>query len=159
MRILGIDPALATLGWGIIKDNSPKIIYINSGVIKSSASELIYKRLGNIVQELTQIINDNKPDAICMEETFINKNAASSLKLGYVRGAIMAMVGIYDLPFYEFKPNAIKKAVVGVGHAEKEQVKHMVKLIVSNTPDLPYFDQYDALAAAYTCSVHYNNKY
>lgn len=155
MKILGIDPALACLGWGIIKISSPKILYVDSGVIKSSSSELIHIRLRNIVKELEQVIEINKPNAIAMEETFVNMNASSSLKLGYARGAIMSLIGKYDFPFYEYKPNAIKKTVVGVGHAEKEQVKHMIKLIVSNTPDLETFDQYDALAIAYTCSVYH----
>lgn len=117
MKILGIDPALTYLRWGIIKINSPKIFYIDSGIIKSSALEQMHKRLANIRIELKKIIEINLLEAIAMEETFINMNMLLLL-LNLVRGAIMSLIGEYDLPFCEYKPNSIKKAIVGVGHAE-----------------------------------------
>lgn len=153
MKILGIDPALTCLGWGVIKLNSPKINYVASGVVKTKADTDMYKRLAYISNEIQNIIELHDPDYIAMEETFVNKNAASSLKLGYVRGAIMALIGKYDKPYFEYKPNLIKKTIVGVGHAEKHQVDHMVKLIISGTPSLGALDEADALAVAYTCSV------
>lgn len=153
MKILGIDPALANLGWGVIEVISPKIRYIASGVLKTKVAEEMHKRLSYITKSLEEVINLHNPDIIAMEETFVNMNAVSSLKLGYVRGAVMSLIGNYDKPFFEYKPNLIKKTVVGVGHAEKHQVEHMVKLIVSGIPDLKTFDEADALAVAYTCSV------
>jgi crossover junction endodeoxyribonuclease RuvC len=151
LKILGIDPALTCLGWGIIKSHSPKIEYIDSGVIKTTPKELMQHRLSKISLTMEAIIDLHKPDAIAMEETFVNKNPVSSLKLGYVRGALMASIGKTNLPYFEFPPNKIKKTIVGVGHAEKDQVKHMVKMIISGSfYDISY-DESDALAIAYTC--------
>ncbi len=150
MKILGIDPALNRLGWGVIKLNSPKINYINSGVIKTQSNTPLHLRLSHIVIYIEQIIDSYQPQAIAMEETFININAVSSLKLAYVRGALMSVVGKTQLPFYEYAANKIKKTIVGVGHAEKEQVKHMVKMIISGNIGDISFDESDALAVAYT---------
>lgn len=157
MKILGIDPALTCLGWGIIESNSPKIEYIDSGLIKTTSKELIWHRLSAISSLIETIIDLHKPDAVAMEETFVNKNPTSSLKLGYVRGALMATIGKTKLPYFEFLPNKIKKTIVGVGHAEKEQVKHMVNIIISGITRDISFDESDALAIAYTCMVNQNN--
>ena len=154
MKILGIDPALTCLGWGIIKSNSPKIEYIDSGLVKTQSKDLMIDRLAFITSSIEGIIDLYKPDAIAMEETFINKNPISSLKLGYVRGAIMASIGKTKLPYSEFLPNKIKKTIVGAGHAEKAQVKHMVKMIISGINTDISYDEADALAIAYTCLVH-----
>lgn len=158
MRILGIDPALGCLGWGIIESNSPKIHYIKSGIVKTDANMAIHLRLAFIVSSIENIIIEYQPGIIAMEETFLNINAASSLKLGYVRGALMAVIGKTNLPYYEFMPNKIKKTIVGVGHADKNQVKHMVKMIISNINDSISLDEADALAIAYTCFVHKSNR-
>ena len=154
MIILGIDPALATLGWGVIHDDGSRLKYLSSGLIKTSASELIQNRLAYISQALEQIIEQYKPELIAMEETFVNVNAASSLKLGYVRGAIMALIGRSNISFSEFKPNLIKKTVVGVGHAEKEQIVHMIKILLPGSANIKSFDEADALAIAYTGSIY-----
>jgi crossover junction endodeoxyribonuclease RuvC len=153
MRILGIDPALTCLGWGVIQLDGSKINYINSGTIKTKAATKMHLRLANIAENIEQIIDLYKPDAISLEETFVNMNAGSSLKLAYVRGALMAIIGKTDLPFYEYAPNKIKKTIVGAGHAEKEQLKHMVKIIISGNIGDISFDESDALAIAYTCLV------
>ena len=152
MKILGIDPSLTSLGWGIIKLNPPKINYIASGTVKTYPVDPIHKRLSYIVTSVRNIIDAHSPDLIAMEETFINANAASSLKLGYVRGAIMSLIGGYDKPYFDYTPNLIKKTVAGVGHAEKSQIEHMVKLIISGTPAINNPDESDALAVAYACS-------
>ncbi len=155
MVILGIDPALTKLGWGIISVEAAKLNYLASGIIKTTAKELIHKRLANITCQLQAVIKQYQPAVVAMEETFINSNNASSLKLGYVRGAIMSLVGSYDGHFYEFTPNTIKKTVVGAGHAEKEQVAKMVKILLPATTAIK-FDETDALAIAYTCAVYLN---
>ncbi len=158
MRILGIDPALGCLGWGIIESNSSRINYVNSGIIKTNVKMPIHLRLALIAVNIENIIATYQPDLISMEETFLNVNAASSLKLAYVRGALMAVIGKTDLPYYEFMPNKIKKTIVGVGHADKTQVMHMVKMIMSGVGDQITFDETDALAVAYTCLVHKSNR-
>ena len=152
--ILGIDPALASLGWGVINDDGSKLKYLSSGIIKTSASELIQNRLAHIFNSLEQIIEEYKPGLITMEETFVNANAVSSLKLGYVRGAIMALIGRNNIDFSEFKPNLIKKTVVGVGHAEKVQIVHMIKILLPGSANIKNFDEADALALAYTGSIY-----
>jgi crossover junction endodeoxyribonuclease RuvC len=153
MKILGIDPSLTCLGWGIIHNNPPRIHYIASGAVKTKPTQLMHKRLAYITSHIQDIIELHQPDLIAMEESFVNMNPVSSLKLGYVRGAIMSLIGKYDKPYFEYKPNLVKKTIVGVGHAEKQQVAHMVKLIISDIPKLHSFDEADALAVAYTCSV------
>lgn len=157
MKILGIDPALTCLGWGVIKFNSPRICYVNSGTVKIDPKMPLHLRLSLISSSIEKVIDLYKPDSIGMEETFLNINAVSSLKLAYVRGALMALIGKTQLPYREFLPNQIKKTIVGVGHADKTQVKHMVKMIVSGTGDKISFDEADALAVAYTCLMHKNN--
>lgn len=155
-NILGIDPALTKIGWGVIStSSSPEINYVSSGVISTKSTELIHKRLANIARELEDIILQYQPIMIAMEETFVNMNANSSLKLGYARGAIMAIIGKYDIYFQEYKPNFIKKTVVGSGHAEKQQVLHMIKVLLPALSSTSLtFDEADALAIAYTSSVY-----
>lgn len=154
MKILGIDPALTSLGWGVIKLEGSKTSYLASGVIKTDSTSLMHKRLSYIVEKVENLIELYKPDQVAMEETFVNMNAVSSSKLSYVRGAIMSLIGKYEsMPYFEYKPNLVKKTVVGVGHAEKHQLAHMIKLIISSTPPLKSLDEVDALAVAYTCSV------
>lgn len=157
MKILGIDPALTSLGWGIIEISGNKVNYINSGLLKTNNKKELYLRISDISTSIEQVISLYKPNIVAMEETFININAISSLKLAYVRGALMALFGKNKLPYYEFLPNKIKKTVVGVGHAEKSQIKHMMSLILTGVPKDICFDEADALATAYTCSVLNNS--
>ena len=154
MIILGIDPALSRLGWGIISSDALKLHYVASGLITTKSTELMHKRLAFINARLEEIILLYKPEAIAMEETFVNMNNASSLKLGYARGAIMSLIGRYDAKFYEFKPNVIKKSVVGYGHAEKKQILHMIKLLFPASSSITSLDEADAVAIAYTCSLY-----
>jgi len=155
MIILGIDPALSRLGWGIISsDHSKKLNYIASGIITTKSTELMHKRLAFITSKIEEIILLYKPNVIAMEETFVNMNSVSSLKLGYARGAIMALIGRYNTSFHEFKPNVIKKSVVGFGHAEKGQILQMVKLLLPAAASITSFDEADAIAIAYTCSLY-----
>ncbi len=154
MKILGIDPSLTCLGWGVVEQIGSKIEYIESGTIKTKSDELMHKRLNTISSQILQIIQLYKPNAIAMEETFLNKNPVSSMKLAFVRGAIMACVGQTNIPYYEYLPNKIKKTIVGVGHADKHQVKHMINTIISGNTENISFDEADAIATAYTCLVY-----
>jgi len=154
LKVLGIDPALSCLGWGVINFDSPKIFYVDSGIVKTTPKTSLHLRLSDIAESIDQVIALHKPDIIAMEETFVNLNASSSLKLGYVRGAILSVIGKTNLPFYEYSPNNIKKTIVGNGHAQKEQVQHMVKMILSGSKSTLCLDESDALATAYTCLVN-----
>jgi crossover junction endodeoxyribonuclease RuvC len=158
LKVLGIDPSLTSLGWGVIRSDSAKIDYVDGGLIKTSSKDNILYRLAFITSSVEELINMHKPDAVAMEETFVNKNPVSSLKLGYVRGALMASIGKAKLPYFEFLPNKVKKTVVGVGHAEKEQIKHMVNIIISGIKKDISFDEADAIAIAYTCLVNYDRR-
>lgn len=152
MIILGIDPSLTAMGWGVI-DTEPQMTYLASGIIKSKSTELMHKRLAFIALSLQKLIEQYRPNFIAMEETFVNMNNVSSLKLAYARGTVMALVGGYDILFEEFKPNIVKKSIVGYGHAEKNQVLQMVKLLIIGSSKVSNFDESDALAIAYTAGV------
>lgn len=151
MRILGIDPALTSLGWGIIEAHLPKIHFISSGLVKTKADHELHLRLSEISTKIRSIINQHQPDAVAMEITFLNNNATSSLKLAYVRGTIMSIIGELQIPYYEYSPNQIKKTLVGAGHAQKEQLKYMLRMILSGLHADISLDEADALATAYTC--------
>jgi crossover junction endodeoxyribonuclease RuvC len=151
MRILGIDPALTSLGWGVIEAHLPKIHFINSGLVKTKSDHELHLRLSSISTEIRSVIDQYRPDAVAMEITFLNNNATSSLKLAYVRGAIMAIIGELQIPYYEYSPNQIKKTLVGGGHAQKEQLKYMLQVILSGLKTDISLDEADALAAAYSC--------
>ncbi|WP_316354396.1 crossover junction endodeoxyribonuclease RuvC [Candidatus Trichorickettsia mobilis] len=153
MIILGIDPGLVRVGWAVITVQSLNMRYIASGVIKTTATKPIEHRLAMIVSKIEEVIFVHKPIIVGMEETFINANAVSSLKLGYARGAIMALIGKCNLKLQEFKPNMIKKTVVGAGHAEKQQMVQMIKVLFPHAESVWAFDEADALAVAYTCAI------
>ncbi|MFY9589148.1 crossover junction endodeoxyribonuclease RuvC [Rickettsia endosymbiont of Halotydeus destructor] len=153
MIVLGIDPALTNLGWGIISKEATKLIYINSGVIKTNSKDTIDMRLAFITSCLEKVILEYKPELVSLEEIFVNMNKKTSLKLGYARGAIMALIGKHNIDFHEFKPNTVKKTVTGYGHAEKHQILHMIKLLLPGTSLITNADEADAVAIAYTALV------
>lgn len=156
MIVLGIDPALGSLGWAVVAKESAKLKYLASGVIKTSSKDEIHHRLSYINSILEKVILEYKPNMAAIEETFVNTNSVTSLKLGYARGAIMSLIGRYDLDMREFKPNTIKKTVTGYGHAEKDQILHMIKLLLPGTAAITNSDEADAVAIAYTCLVTKN---
>lgn len=154
MIILGVDPSLTSSGYGLLtKEIDGKLKYILSGNITTHASDSLPIRLSYISTKFTEIIQNNKPNVIAMEETFVNMNPVSSLKLAYVRGIIIALAGIHCIDFKEFKPNFIKKATVGVGRADKTQVQKMLSFLIHNLPQIENLDQSDALAVAYVASL------
>jgi len=154
MKIIGIDPALIKTGWGVILSEGSSISYIVSGTIKVNPKLAMSERLKTIHFEIKKIIDLYKPDEFAIEETFVNKNPISSLKLGQARGVAMLTASLCGLKVYEYKPNFIKKCVVGVGKAQKQQVMTMVKYILPSVK-LEGEDEADALAVAI---CHCNNK-
>ncbi|PCI00145.1 MAG: crossover junction endodeoxyribonuclease RuvC [Alphaproteobacteria bacterium] len=152
MRIIGIDPGLNNTGWGIIESANNSLSYVASGVIKSPASLPMAERLHAIDEGLSKIIEFYKPETSAIEETFINKNGSSSLKLGMARGVAFLAPARAGLDVGEYSANHIKKSVVGAGHADKKQVQMMVKVLLPKA-DFKSADAADALAIA-ICHAH-----
>ncbi|MDR0678051.1 MAG: crossover junction endodeoxyribonuclease RuvC [Holosporaceae bacterium] len=156
LKILGIDSGLHITGWGVIDYDGFHLKYVAHGVISSTASEEISQRLGNIFKGLADIIEEYSPSEAGIENTFVNKNPFSSLKLGMARGTAICCAGILGLKIVEYTPNKVKKSVVGTGHATKEQVSIMVqKLLNCGNVKL---DAADALAVA-ICHAHHGILY
>lgn len=152
-RILGIDPGLQHTGWGIIEAQGNSLKYIACGTVSSNAEEPIAKRILHLSAGLSHVINLYRPEQVAIEETFINKNAASSLKLGHARGALMLTVSLAGLQLKEYAATLVKKSVVGIGRAEKDQVKMMVKQLLPKA-EIGSADAADALAVAICHASH-----
>ena len=129
-RIIGIDPALTKAGWGVIDVKGNSFKFVASGLIKTDANLELSKRLFHLHQELLLAIQLYKQEQAAIEETFINMNPTSSLKLGHARGALMLTLGLCSLPVFEYSTTSIKKTVVGVGRAEKGQIQAMIKILL-----------------------------
>lgn len=152
MRVLGIDPGLRNLGWGVISSEGSRLRHIENGQIRSDGSDLA-ERLLSLHQQLTEVVARLAPDAAAVEHTFVNKDATGTLKLGQARGIALVVPAAAGLKVAEYAPNHVKKSVVGVGHAGKEQIQHMVKLQLPGVT-LAGPDAADALAVA-ICHAHH----
>ena len=151
-RILGIDPGLRITGFGVLDKLGSNLTYITSGCIKTAAGDDLASRLKTILDGLHEVIGAEQPDQVAIEKVFVNKNPQSTLLLGQARGtAICAAVG-RDLPVSEYTALQVKQAVVGNGHAAKEQVQSMVRRLLALAGD-PSPDAADALACA-ICHAH-----
>ncbi|OHC88686.1 MAG: crossover junction endodeoxyribonuclease RuvC, partial [Sideroxydans sp. RIFOXYB12_FULL_59_6] len=145
-RILGIDPGLRITGFGVVDKEGQKLHYVASGCIKTPAGELP-ERLKVILSSLGEVIAQHRPDLAAVEKVFVNVNPQSTLLLGQARGAAICAAVQADLPVAEYTALQIKQAVVGNGHADKEQVQEMVKRLLSLS-GTPSPDAADALACA-----------
>lgn len=154
MRVLGIDPGLERTGWGIIDHQGSRLTFIAAGVIKSKSTETMAVRLCRIDTELTKILEAYRPDTSAIEETFVNTNSASSLKLGQARGVAILSPARFGLEVAEYAANTVKKSVVGAGHAAKDQVGMMIKVLLPTSGELEA-DAADALAVAICHAHHY----
>ena len=153
MRVLGIDPGLENTGWGIVDSQGSRLIVIAAGVVKTKPADPVAQRLLKIYEGLSQVIRDWQPETSAIEETFVNKNAASSLKLGQARGVAILVPASYGLEVAEYSANLVKKSVVGSGHAAKDQVGMMIKMLLPGCGEMAA-DAADALAVA-ICHVHH----
>lgn len=152
MRILGIDPGLRTLGWGVIDVEGSRMSHVANGLCPSEGDTL-GARLLSIFEQLGTVLRTHAPDAASIEQTFVNKDGAGTLKLGQARGVALLALARAGLSIGEYAPNTVKKTVVGVGHADKVQVMHMVRLQLPGcNPAGP--DAADALALA-ICHAHH----
>ena len=150
MRILGLDPGLRHTGWGLIDKQGPKLFFVAAGVINPNDKLPLADRLVELHNALRQVVNDWQPDTAAVEETFVNKNPSSTLKLGQARGVVLMTPALYGLDVGEYTPNQIKKTITGVGHAEKTQVDMMVHTLLKTVPEGIPPDASDALAIALT---------
>ena len=151
MRVMGLDPGLRVLGWGIIDVTGSKLSHVGNGVCKTKTGDL-GSRLVSLFDQLTEIWGLYLPDTAAVEHTFVNKDGAGTLKLGQARGIAMLVPARAGIVVGEYAPNAVKKAVVGVGHADKRQVEHMVRMQLPGV-EIVGPDAADALAIA-ICHAH-----
>ncbi|MEN3972875.1 crossover junction endodeoxyribonuclease RuvC [Sphingomicrobium sp. XHP0235] len=153
MRILGLDPGLGTTGWGLIEAEGNRLRHLANGQIKSDAKEPLPQRLSHLAAQLEALIADHDPQGAAAEEIFVNKNPQSTLKLAQARGALLCVAASRGIMVGEYAPRLVKKAVVGVGNAEKKQVQDMVRILLPGTK-LAGPDAADALAVA-ICHAHH----
>lgn len=152
MRVLGLDPGLRALGWGVIDVSGSKLTHVANGICKTKSGAL-GDRLLSLFEQITKVLDDFQPDTAAVEQTFVNKDGAGTLKLGQARGIAMLAPAKAGLFIGEYAPNTVKKTVVGVGHADKQQVVHMVKMQLPGA-EIAGTDAADALAIA-ICHAHH----
>jgi crossover junction endodeoxyribonuclease RuvC len=153
--ILGIDPGLQKTGWGVIQVQGSHVKYVACGTIHTNAKDSMASRLGELNNGLATVIKSYLPHSCAIEETFVNNNPLSSLKLGQARGALILTVQMAGLSLGEYPANKVKKTVVGVGHAQKGQVMMMIKQLLP-AAHITSEDAADALAVA-ICHMHHVN--
>jgi crossover junction endodeoxyribonuclease RuvC len=156
MRVLGIDPGLRNLGWGVIDVAGSRLTHVANGICHSSPGVGVgdlAARLLTLHSQLTEVLRLYAPDAAAVENTFVNKDAVATLKLGQARGIALLVPAQAGLTVGEYAPNAVKKAVVGVGHAAKAQIDHMVRIHLPGV-QIAGPDAADALAIA-ICHAHH----
>ena len=147
MRILGIDPGTRITGYGIIDVEGNRLRHVDNGIVKTRSSDPLPLRLKAIYDGLTVVLKEFSPEAVAIEQVFLAKNPKAALTLGHARGtAVIASVNL-NLEVHEYSALQVKSAVVGYGHAAKQQVQHMVKTLL-NLPEVAQEDAADALAVA-----------
>lgn len=158
MIILGIDPGLATVGYGVVKKENSNITLVDFGIISTPAGMPLPKRLSIIFSDTQELINQYKPECVAFEELFFNKNIKTALTVAHARGvsviAANNLVGSDNL--YEYTPLQVKQAVCGYGRADKNQIQQMVKMLLSMKEIAKPDDAADALAVAICHAQSYN---
>ncbi len=153
MRVIGIDPGLRNLGWGVIDTEGPRISHVANGVVRGTG-EALAARLLALHEGLSAVVARYGPDTAAIEQTFVNRDGAGTLKLGQARGVALLVPAQAGLEVGEYAPNQVKKCVVGVGHADKRQIEHMVRLQLPGV-EIAGADAADALAIA-LCHAHFS---
>ena len=156
MRVMGIDPGLRNLGWGVIDVTGARVSHVANGICHSAPGDAVGDlalRLVSLFTQLTEVLRHYAPDEAAVEQTFVNKDAVATLKLGQARGIALLVPAQAGITVGEYAPNTVKKTIVGVGHAAKAQIDHMVRIhlpgVVITGPDAA-----DALAIA-ICHAHH----
>ncbi len=153
IRIIGIDPGLRRTGWGIVESLGSRLSFVAAGTVRSRDAASLAERLCAIHDGLARVLEQFMPGEAAVEATFVNRDAAATLKLGQARGVAMLVPALAGLAVAEYAPNAVKKAVVGAGHAEKRQIRMMVSLLLPRA-EFDTDDSADALAIA-ICHAHH----
>lgn len=153
MKILGIDPGLQKTGWGVIDHHGNRLSFVASGLIKTTKELPLSARLAQLDDGLTKVMKDWQPHAAAVEETFVNMNPRSTLKLGQARGVCLLAPARTGLIVHEYATNLIKKSIVGSGHASKDQMGMMIRTLLPSCGPVGE-DEADALAVA-ICHAHH----
>ena len=153
MRILGLDPGLRRTGWGVVAVEGNRLRHVAHGVVVPDPGATSAQRLTRIFKALDAVVERLAPDEAAIEEIFVNKNPGSTLKLGQARGVAMLVPAMRGLPVAEYAANTVKKSLVGAGHAEKDQIAHMVRVLLPGAGEA-VGDAADALAVA-ICHAHH----
>ncbi|MCC6919466.1 MAG: crossover junction endodeoxyribonuclease RuvC [Alphaproteobacteria bacterium] len=153
IRIIGLDPGLRRTGWGIVDATGNRLRHVAHGTVTSRGDDDLAARLLDLHAGLTAVLAEHAPQAAAVEQTFVNKDPVATLKLGQARAISLLVPAQAGLAVAEYAPNQIKKSVVGVGHADKAQVLHMVKILLPQCGE-PAADEADALAVA-VCHAHF----
>lgn len=151
--ILGLDPGLGTTGWGVIRAEGNRLSHIANGQIKTDPKMALASRLLQLDLELADLMQEYRPDAAAVEEVFVNANPQSTLKLGQARGVVLLGASRGGMEVGEYAARVIKKAVVGVGRADKDQVQAMIRILLPGV-EIAGADAADALAVAITHAHH-----
>jgi crossover junction endodeoxyribonuclease RuvC len=152
VRIIGIDPGLRHCGWGVLEITGTRLVFVACGTVHPPDKEALSERLAFLHRGMAEVVRQFGPDEAAIEETFVNKDARATLKLGAARGAAMLAPALAGLSVAEYAPNQVKKAVTGAGHAEKQQIRMMVGVLLPKA-DPTTEDAADALAIA-ICHAH-----
>ncbi|ESR26181.1 crossover junction endodeoxyribonuclease RuvC [Lutibaculum baratangense] len=153
IRIIGIDPGLRRTGWGVIEARGSRLSFVAAGTVTSEADDELCDRLHDLHRGLRGIFDRHEPQEAAIEDVFVNKDARATLKLGQARGVALLVPATLRLPVAEYAPNLVKKTVVGTGHAEKAQIRMMVKILMPRAT-FDTDDAADALAIAVTHAHH-----
>jgi crossover junction endodeoxyribonuclease RuvC len=153
MRLIGLDPGLRHTGWGIIEASGARLVYIAAGVVHTDGARALAQRLVELHDGLRQVIATFQPVGAAVEESFVNKNPTTTLKLGLARGVVLLVPALAGMPVAEYPANLIKKSVVGAGHAGKPQIQMMVRRLLPGCATASA-DAADALAVA-ICHAHH----
>lgn len=153
IRILGLDPGLRKTGWGVVVSEGSKLSFVACGCVESDGTLSLGERLRQLHEGIGRVIATWTPDEVAVEETFVNRDPQSALKLGQARGIALVVPALAGLAVAEYAANLVKKTVVGVGHADKKQVQMMIRVLLPKA-EAKSADAADALAVAICHAQH-----
>ena len=152
MKLIGLDPGLRLTGWGVIDVDGNRLRHVAHGVVKVASDQTLAERLNDLFEGIAAVLKAHQPAEAAVEETFVNVNPASTLKLGQARGVVMLAPARHGLAVFEYAANLVKKSVTGAGHADKQQIAMMVGRLLPGV--VATADAADALAVA-ICHAHH----